>query len=48
VQEAKSSYEEQKVVREQKKQELDQLIVSLNTQKETLKNPTAPKRKAAC
>ncbi len=45
VQEAKLSYEEQKVIREQKKQELDQLIASLNTQKETLKTQQAQKEK---
>jgi len=45
VQEAKSSYEEQKVVREQKKQELDQLIVSLNKQKDALKSQQAQKQK---
>ena len=45
VQEAKSSYEEQKVVREQKKQELDQLIVSLNSQKVALKNQQMQKQK---
>ncbi|MFH0773079.1 MAG: hypothetical protein V1922_02095 [bacterium] len=45
VQEAKSSYEEQKVIREQKKQELDRLIISLNAQKEDLKNQQAQKQK---
>lgn len=45
VQEAKSSYEEQKIVREQKKQELDQLIISLNNQKIELKNQQAQKQK---
>lgn len=45
VQEAKLSYEEQKVVREQKKQELDQLIVSLNAQKIALKSQQAQKQK---
>lgn len=45
VQEAKLSYEEQKVIREQKKQELDQLIASLNKQKEDLKNQQAQKQK---
>jgi len=45
VQEAKSSYEEQKVVREQKKQELDQLIISLNNQKVELKKQQALKQK---
>jgi len=45
VQEAKSSYEEQKIVREQKKQELDQLIISLNNQKIALKNQQAQKQK---
>lgn len=42
---AKSSYEEQKVIREQKKQELDQLITSLNKQKEELKNQQTQKQK---
>lgn len=37
VQEAKSSYEEQKIIREQKKQELDQLVLNLNAQKTELK-----------
>jgi len=45
VQEAKSSYEEQKVLREQKKQELDQLIISLNNQKVELKKQQALKQK---
>lgn len=45
VQEAKLSYEEQKVIREQKKQELDQLIASLNAQKETLKTQQVQKQK---
>ena len=45
VQEAKSSYEEQKVVREQKKQELDQLVISLNSQKDALKSQQAQKQK---
>jgi len=45
VQEAKSSYEEQKVIREQKKQELDQLIISLNNQKVELKKQQALKQK---
>jgi peptidoglycan hydrolase CwlO-like protein len=45
VQEAKLSYEEQKVIREQKKQELDQLISSLNRQKEDLKIQQAQKQK---
>jgi len=45
VQEAKASYEEQKVVREQKKKELDQLILSLNSQKDTLKSQQIQKQK---
>lgn len=45
VQDAKLSYEEQKVIREQKKQELDQLIVSLNNQKEDLKTQQAQKER---
>lgn len=45
VQEAKLSYEEQKVIREQKKQELDQLVISLNNQKVELKNQQAQKQK---
>lgn len=45
VQEAKASYEEQKVIREQKKKELDQLIVSLNAQKVDLKNQQVQKQK---
>ena len=45
VQEAKSSYEEQKVIREVKKKELDQLIVSLNNQKIDLKNQQVLKQK---
>jgi peptidoglycan hydrolase CwlO-like protein len=45
VQEAKLSYEEQKVIREQKKQELDQLIISLNKQKEDLKTQQAQKER---
>lgn len=45
VQEAKLSYEEQKVIREQKKQELDQLITSLNAQKEALKSQQQQKQK---
>ncbi len=43
VQEAKSSYEEQKVIREQKKQELNQLITNLNNQKASLKTQQAQK-----
>jgi len=45
VKEAKYSYEEQKVIREQKKQELDQLIISLNNQKVELKKQQALKQK---
>ena len=45
VQEAKSSYEEQKIIREQKKRELDQLIISLNLQKETLKGQQLQKER---
>ncbi len=45
VQEAKSSYEEQKVIREQKKKELDQLIASLNNQKNELKSQQVQKQK---
>jgi len=45
VQGAKSSYEEQKVVREQKKQELNQLITNLNNQKESLKTQQAQKER---
>ena len=45
VQEAKLSYEEQKVIREQKKQELDQLISSLNNQKRELKSQQVQKQK---
>lgn len=45
VQEAKSSYEEQKVVREQKKQELDQLVINLNNQKASLKTQQTQKQK---
>lgn len=45
VQEAKSSYEEQKVVREQKKQELDQLVTNLNNQKASLKTQQTQKQK---
>lgn len=44
VQEAKSSYEEQKVVREQKKQELDQLVINLNNQKADLKKQQVQKQ----
>lgn len=43
VQEAKSSYEEQKVIREQKKQELNQLVTNLNNQKASLKTQQAQK-----
>ena len=45
VQEAKSSYEEQKVIREQKKQELDELIKNLEAQKIALKTQQAEKQK---
>ena len=45
VQEAKSSYEEQKVIREQKKTELDHLIVNLNAQKEDLKTQQTQKER---
>lgn len=45
VQEAKLSYEEQKTLRETKKTELDQLVVSLNNQKQQLKNQQAQKQK---
>lgn len=45
VQEAKANYEEQKVVREQKKQELDQLVISLNAQKESLKTQQVQKER---
>ncbi|MCX6732217.1 MAG: C39 family peptidase [Candidatus Roizmanbacteria bacterium] len=45
VQEAKASYEEQKVVREQKKQELDQLVISLNAQKDALKTQQVQKER---
>jgi len=45
VQEAKMNYEEQKVMREQKKKELDQLIASLNLQKENLTNQQAQKER---
>jgi len=45
VQEAKVNYEEQKSLREQKKIELDQLVVSLNAQKETLKTQQVQKEK---
>ncbi len=45
VQEAKVSYEEQKALREQKKVELDQLVISLNAQKEALKIQQAQKEK---
>lgn len=43
VQGAKSSYEEQKVIREQKKQELNQLVTNLNNQKASLKTQQAQK-----
>lgn len=45
VQEAKLNYEEQKTLRETKKAELDQLVVSLNNQKQELKNQQAQKQK---
>lgn len=45
VQEAKSSYEEQKVIREQKKQELDQLVLNLNAQKTELKAQQSQKER---
>jgi len=45
VQEAKLSYEEQKTLRETKKTELDQLVVSLNNQKQQLKDQQAQKQK---
>jgi len=45
VQEAKSSYEEQKVIREVKKKELDQLVISLNAQKEILKTQQIQKER---
>lgn len=45
VQEAKLSYEEQKVIREQKKKELDQLIISLNAQKIELKKQQLQKQR---
>lgn len=45
VQEAKVNYEEQKALREQKKVELDQLVASLNAQKEALKVQQAQKEK---
>lgn len=45
VQEAKLSYEEQKTLRETKKTELDQLVVSLNNQKQELKNQQSLKQK---
>lgn len=45
VQGAKVNYEEQKSLREQKKIELDQLVVSLNVQKEALKTQQVQKEK---
>lgn len=42
---AKSSYEEQKIIREQKKQELDELIKNLEAQKIALKTQQAEKQK---
>lgn len=42
---AKSSYEEQKIIREQKKQELDQLIKNLEAQRMELKTQQAQKQK---
>lgn len=42
---AKSSYEEQKIIREQKKLELDQLIISLNNQKVELKKQQLQKQR---
>ncbi len=44
VQEAKSNYEEQKTIREQKKKELDQLIVDLEAQKASLTTQQAQKQ----
>lgn len=45
VQEAKVNYEAQKILREQKKIELDQLVASLNAQKESLKTQEAQKER---
>ena len=45
VQEAKVNYEEQKKLREQKKVELDQLIISLSAQKESLKTQEVQKQR---
>ncbi|MFA5136099.1 MAG: hypothetical protein WC489_01765 [Patescibacteria group bacterium] len=45
VQEAKTNYEEQKIIRETKKQELDQLIVTLERQKIELNQNQAQKQK---
>ena len=45
VQAAKLNYEEQKVIREEKKQELDQLIKNLEAQKITLKTQQTQKQK---
>jgi len=45
VQEAKSNYEEQKVIREQKKKELDQLILDLEAQKASLTTQQAQKQR---
>ncbi|PJA18725.1 MAG: hypothetical protein COX62_08285, partial [Deltaproteobacteria bacterium CG_4_10_14_0_2_um_filter_43_8] len=45
VQEAKTNYEEQKLTRETKKKELDSLIVTLQNQKDDLKNQQAQKQK---
>lgn len=45
VQAAKLNYEEQKVIREEKKQELDQLIQNLEAQKVTLKTQQTQKQK---
>jgi len=45
VQEAKTNYEEQKIIRETKKKELDQLILTLDNQKNELKTQQAQKQK---
>lgn len=45
VQAAKLNYEEQKIIREQKKQELDQLIKNLSAQKESLKTQQSQKQR---
>ncbi len=45
VQEAKVNYEAQKILREQKKVELDQLVASLNAQKESLKTQETQKER---